>query len=380
MLSDTICMSKTLICGPGSTMWCGLLGFSTRTPVLVSGKELATWPEYMHDFKYADDTVHAIETNHRLLFDRHTIRASDPLLRRFYQKQNERGFNIYQYDCKAQDDKTRPIASGNMGDVFPSHIGAYFADQMHLDYYVDCINDKTSRSRHSLSIALIGSIARISISHPRTVLLGVGIISENALKKAKMNQGVYVMGVRGTRSRDAFLKKFGKNPEVVGDPGLWLGTIFETQVIEARLQNKMKELCFISHHVDTGSFDRLLPQYKDVTVNAKGDLETIVKFLATCRHTVSSSLHGAIFSHALSIPTAVIQISNRLVGGDEKFYDYYYGMNLTTFDGRHRISNQFPESTKEWLELVNQFPQPAFPFNAKTRLTTFELFKSIFEK
>ena len=93
----------------------------------------------------------------------------------------------------------------------------------------------------------------------------------------------------------------------------------------------------------------------------------------------------------MSIPSMPIQVTDKLVGGDWKFYDYYYGINVTDFAGRHVVigntNNNDKETTQqepnlrteqEWLDLVHAFPQPSFPFPLE-RLRTFELFQSIFE-
>ena len=81
----------------------------------------------------------------------------------------------------------------------------------------------------NISLALVGSIARIAVKTPNTILLGVGTISKDALtsrydapRNEPLREDVNVMGVRGPLSRDAFLSRYGINPEVVGDPGLYL--------------------------------------------------------------------------------------------------------------------------------------------------------------
>ena len=53
-------------------------------------------------------------------------------------------------------------------------------------------------------------------------------------KKPALRKDVYVMGVRGPRTRDAFLLKYGVNPEVLGDPGLYLYELFHALVDKER--------------------------------------------------------------------------------------------------------------------------------------------------
>ena len=195
-----------------------------------------------------------------------------------------------------------------------------------------------------------------------------------------MGKNVQVLGVRGPRSRDAFLSKFGLNPEVVGDPGLYLYEVFK-QLIDKERENQdnMKDLCFVSHEVENKQFADLFNEFKNVTISAGGDIEPIIKFISTCRSIISSSLHGVIFSHALSIPAAPVQVSEKIAGGDWKYFDYYYGINVTTFSGRVdvRKNNSKPKTKKEWVNLINEFPQPQFPMNTD-RLITLQMFKSLF--
>ena len=53
-------------------------------------------------------------------------------------------------------------------------------------------------------------------------------------KNPTLRKDVYVMGVRGPRTRDAFLLKYGVNPEVLGDPGLYLYELFHDLVDKER--------------------------------------------------------------------------------------------------------------------------------------------------
>ena len=74
-LSFEVCTSQELICGFGSGLICGLLGFSTKTFVQIDPNELKTWPKYMNDFDYSGRYFDILENNHRLVFDRHTIKV-----------------------------------------------------------------------------------------------------------------------------------------------------------------------------------------------------------------------------------------------------------------------------------------------------------------
>ena len=267
-----------------------------------------------------------------------------------------------------------------MGDIFPSHLAHWLANRMNLSCFINCLWDKTPA--YNITIALVGSIASKVINEPNRILLGVGTISKNALivyGPKKLRNSVKVMGVRGPQTRDAFLLKYGVNPEVVGDPGLYVYELFKDQVKNARSNaSQLKELCFLSHEVEGKEFKNIFPEFQDVTINARGNLQDIIVSISRCKHMVSSSLHGAVFSHALSIPVMVIKVSNKIAGGDWKYFDYYYGINVTAFLGRFEVNTvNRPKTKQEWINKIKEFPQPSFPFDTQL-LTIFEIFQSIF--
>ena len=143
-----------------------------------------------------------------------------------------------------------------MGDIFGSYLADYFCKLTKLRFATQCgYRNIPEKSGMNLTLALVGSIARPSMNNKNTVLLGVGTIASNRLDGAILRNDLHVLGVRGPRTRDAFLAKFGINPEVVGDPGVYLYTILKNKVDEVRKDVKgMRDLCFISHEVEVSEF------------------------------------------------------------------------------------------------------------------------------
>jgi pyruvyltransferase len=375
ILSKAVCNSKEIVCGAGSSLICGLLAISTRTPMTVQDSELERWPRFMLDwYNFVDHSSGTIERNHRRLFDRQTILASHPLLMRRLANQTGHSFTvIYGGGCTARN-KELPW-KGNVGDIYGPHLGTMWAKELKLETHFHCFRTKNPFPDEQ-SLTLVGSIAGYVHKFPRNIILGPGTLGPNDLKI--FEKGTYAIGVRGPRTRDQYLKRFGCNPEIVSDPGLYVGLVFEKEIREARASQERKQLCFISHEVDTKEMAEKLEAYKDISISAHGDIRKFIRFLATCDATVTSSLHGAIFSHALSAPSLPIQLSNKLTGGDWKFFDYYYGVNVTDFQGRHRLGEELPRSTDEWIELVHSFPQPKFPFDVSSALVTQQRFNTIF--
>jgi len=54
-----------------------------------------------------------------------------------------------------------------------------------------------------------------------------------------------------------------------------------------------------------------------------GPVEVFFAELASCRAIASSSLHGLVFGEALGLPTAWLKVSDRVVGGEFKFADWF---------------------------------------------------------
>ena len=388
-LSTIVCRSTALYCGLGSTFLCGLISLSTKTVTYVNEEEFLSWPQYMKDFSYGNSAVGGLERNHRLVFDRHTIKQShQKLLKKINSDVKiQGGYNLIVYtredECNNETDKHSPLPRGNMGDVFGTNLATYFGKKIKTHYSIICYDTLTTNENfYNVTLALVGSIAQRALQTPNVILLGVGTIQQGELENDNTTVlvGANVIGVRGPRSRDAFLSKYGVNPEIVQDPGLYVMQVFEEEIEEARRDDRnMKDICFISHEVEEADFYFRFYEYQDVTISSNGDVREIIKFIATCRFVVSSGLHGIIFSHALSIPVAAIRVSNKLGGGDWKFFDYYYGINVTNFKGRLDFEDHTPpQSKEEWIHIVKKFPQPSFPINTNT-LRTFEIFKTIFQ-
>jgi pyruvyltransferase len=58
-------------------------------------------------------------------------------------------------------------------------------------------------------------------------------------------------------------------------------------------------------------------------IDVTEDPSQVLAEIASCRSILSSSLHGLVVADALGIPSAWIQLSDRVIGGGFKFRDYY---------------------------------------------------------
>ena len=104
------------------------------------------WKNHQEDPISKIDTLNTIQQSHPLLMK--------PSL------QNQTGFNLLLWSAK-QKNLHLPIENGNMGDIFSSHLGYFFANQLDLGYFSRCTSDRRPESEwpYKLTIALVGSIA-----------------------------------------------------------------------------------------------------------------------------------------------------------------------------------------------------------------------------
>ena len=58
-------------------------------------------------------------------------------------------------------------------------------------------------------------------------------------------------------------------------------------------------------------------------IDVKNGPEEFVEELVQCEKIISSSMHGLILSDAYGIPNQWVRFSDRIIGGEYKYFDYY---------------------------------------------------------
>lgn len=179
-------------------------------------------------------------------------------------------------------------------------------------------------------------------------LLGVGSISHRMLRgdvlwgtgfrnvPPKLAPGdaetIDVRAVRGPLTL-AYLKRFGVSVDRVNhffDPGLLIGEIFRDQFeILRRRVAKTSTVAFIPHHHDRGAFVQRYGRLGLPIIDVDNGLMNFCGAILSTTLVVASSLHGIILAEALGVPA----VMHKPLAGEqiEKFFDYYYGTDRTTF-------------------------------------------------
>ena len=163
--------------------------------------------------------------------------------------------------------------------------------------------------------AVIGSI--LQWSKKNSIVWGAGFISPTkTFYKPKE-----VLAVRGPLSRKIFLENAIDCPEVYGDPALILPLIYYPKI------EKKYKYGIIPHYYDFNhEWVNSMKNQKDVLVidlMVYTDYQLVVNQILSCEKILSTSLHGVIVSDAYKVPNIHISISDKVMGSEFKFEDYY---------------------------------------------------------
>ena len=190
--------------------------------------------------------------------------------------------------------------------------------------------------------------------HP-LIIFGSGFIS-NITKKESYIRNIKIISVRGNITLQRLIQNGVKVTKkvILADPGILIPIIFH--INETNMAQKIYDLCIIPHYKD--KHNKII--YDKIKINKTFILDinenpyNFIISLSKCKRVLSSSLHGLIFSDSLGIPNMRMILSNKIIGGDYKFKDYYsaYGLNLSKkYDLRNEtISlNQLKEIDSNYL-------------------------------
>jgi hypothetical protein len=166
-------------------------------------------------------------------------------------------------------------------------------------------------------IVSTGSVVRLC--GRRALVFGSGIRS-----KEQSVMPANVRFVRGPFTRDRFCAAGASVAPVFGDPGLLMPRFYNPS------PGKKFRLAIIPHFTE---FGEVVERYRgDDTIvvvdMGNGDLEGCIDNIVASDATVSSSLHGLVFSHAYRVPTRHVMFSDKVFGDGTKFRDYYASLGL----------------------------------------------------
>lgn len=128
-----------------------------------------------------------------------------------------------------------------------------------------------------------------------------------------------IFAVRGPLTRKKILALGVECPEIYGDPALLMPEFYRPTV------EKKYEMGIIPHFMDREI--QILEKFKSDSrvkiIDIRRGTYNVIDDVLTCKSIASSSLHGLILADAYKIPNTWFKLSDKLVGDDFKFYDYF---------------------------------------------------------
>lgn len=169
----------------------------------------------------------------------------------------------------------------------------------------------------------VGSIAG-KADKPNGVIWSSGLMSKGAANN--VHEDVKILAVRGPLTRKALLDRGFDVPEILGDAGLLVPRLYDCNDVE-----KKYKYGIIPHYVDYAEVSKRYKSNPDIKIInvLNSNPEIPIREICECEKTISSSLHGIIFSNAYNIPSTWVRFSNKLCGDDIKFHDYFTFCNQT---------------------------------------------------
>ncbi|WP_169332247.1 polysaccharide pyruvyl transferase family protein [Henriciella marina] len=179
---------------------------------------------------------------------------------------------------------------------------------------------------HFKHYLIIGSIAQHA--NKNSVLLGAGFIEPNNTEDTPTFGTVKV--VRGEITREVVRNK-RENPRddiLLGDPGLLISKVYGDVERSSEF-----EFGLVLHVSEADSeLEEIAQKMGGKLIRVSQSPKDFAREISRCKRILSSSLHGIIFSDAFKIPNARIKLTNRVVGADYKFSDYYSTTNRPSDD------------------------------------------------
>lgn len=197
----------------------------------------------------------------------------------------------------------------NVGDVLNPYLVSKVAGK-------DTFLTKHRTQAHLLAI---GSIMHFGTPHSH--VWGSGVIECDQLPPDSTLKRMKFYAVRGKSTKQLLQERgvsLGNLP--LGDPAVLTSTFYTP-----KRSDKRYKVGIVPHFVDFDNqiFDELKENHDIRIIDVRQHPESFIDQLCSCDHVLSSSLHGLILADTYNIPNAWVRFSDRVIGGNFKFLDYY---------------------------------------------------------
>lgn len=170
---------------------------------------------------------------------------------------------------------------------------------------------KIKWSRGTRRILACGSI--IENIHYGDIVWGSGLIAPMKLNK---KERVKILAVRGELTRKYLVSSGYECPQIYGDPSLLMPTIYDNK------KEKKYDIGFVPHYVEKKEFREWFGGHQISIIN---NPLMFIDQIRECRSIITSSLHAYILARAYGINAEYVQLTDRIIGGMFKYYDFLGG-------------------------------------------------------
>lgn len=204
------------------------------------------------------------------------------------------------------------LGNYNYGDDLNLYLLAIISNKKIIPSKFSVISRLLKKTKYSC----IGSI--LGWADENTIIWGSGAIEKHLSNKFSPKK---ILAVRGPLTRNYLIEKGFDCPEIYGDPAL-LVSMYYTPLRKIRYK-----IGIIPHYVDKDN--EVLSLYetdssvKIINIQSYGKWTDFIDLIASCEFILSSSLHGIIVSDSYHIPNMRCKFSDKIVGGNFKYNDYY---------------------------------------------------------
>lgn len=198
---------------------------------------------------------------------------------------------------------------------------------------------KTNKFKH---VRFVGSV--LGSASDKSYIYGGGSIDGRKPNSLDKNR---IYALRGYKSL-SLVKEFFDCESMnvaLGDPAVLLPEFYTPDV------SKRKYIVgIIPHFVDEKC--EALSEISDlenvVLIDVSCGVEEFIDKIKSCKYILSSSLHGLILADAYGVPNKRVVFSNKIIGGDYKFEDYYSVTDSSDAKGL------FVKNKKDMCEIISQ--------------------------
>lgn len=171
---------------------------------------------------------------------------------------------------------------------------------------------------------VIGSIVE-AYSTSKSIIWGSGAISGGDRQLADIP--LQIRAVRGVLTRQYLIDKGIYCPSIYGDPALLTPLLYNPDVLKKYKYGIIPHVEDLEDPKVVGFINRYHDLVHLISFKNYGDWHDVIDQIKSCEVIISSSLHGLILSDAYGIPNVWVKISDKILGGEFKYKDYFSGVN-----------------------------------------------------